>query len=44
VAGGFLGWIDISTAPYVYIYAIGGYAYLPEELVTESGSWVWLFN
>jgi uncharacterized membrane protein len=40
--GAFLGWIDVSGSPWVFIYALGKYAYLPEEFVTDSGSWTWL--
>ena len=39
---GFLGWIDIGQAPYVYVYALNKYIYAPEEFVSESGSWVWI--
>lgn len=40
--GTFLGWIDISSPPWVYVYALGKYVYLPENFVTPSGSWTWI--
>jgi len=35
----FLGWIDVETAPWIYVYAIDGYMYLPEESVGDAGGW-----
>ena len=42
--GTFIGWIDVGDAPWVYVYAIGKYVYLPEENVSQSGGWLWLPN
>ncbi|MEX0324504.1 MAG: hypothetical protein AB3N33_00290 [Puniceicoccaceae bacterium] len=40
--GKFLGWIDVSSPPWVFIYALGKWAYLPEEFVSEAGGWAYL--
>ena len=42
--GDFLGWIDISADPYVYVYSLDTYVYLPESAVADSGSWMWIYN
>lgn len=36
---GFLGWIDISQAPWIYIYSLSKFIYLPEENVGTAGGW-----
>ncbi|MEX0331206.1 MAG: hypothetical protein AB3N64_07265 [Puniceicoccaceae bacterium] len=40
--GDFLGWINISSPPWVYVYSLDNYVYLPEEFVQDSGAWVWI--
>jgi probable HAF family extracellular repeat protein len=42
--GEYLGWIDIKEKPWIYIYAIDTYAYLPEEFVGPSGAWLWMLR
>jgi hypothetical protein len=37
--GSFLGFLEISSAPWVYSYDFGGYLYLPEGNVSLSGAW-----
>lgn len=37
--GDFLGWINILHAPYIYVFDLETYIYLPEELVNQSGGW-----
>jgi hypothetical protein len=38
---GFLGWIDISQAPWIYSYSLGKFLYLPEENVSSAGGWAY---
>ncbi len=40
--GDYLGWIDIATKPWVYVYNLGGWTYLPESHVTETGAWSYI--
>jgi hypothetical protein len=37
----FLGWIDISQAPWIYSYSLGKFLYLPEENVSSAGAWAY---
>ena len=39
---GFMGYIDISATPWVYVYGIGRYVYMDESYVTDSGAWLWM--
>ncbi|MEX0329836.1 MAG: hypothetical protein AB3N64_00300 [Puniceicoccaceae bacterium] len=39
---GFLGYIDISQTPWVWVYGLGTYVYMDESYVTASGGWLWL--
>ena len=41
---GFMGWLEITAAPYVYSQSLGGWAYIVETTDLQSGSWVYLFN
>ncbi|MFO7724460.1 MAG: DNRLRE domain-containing protein [Oceanipulchritudo sp.] len=40
----FLGWVDIDKAPWVYIYALETYMFLPEENVSSAGGWAYVPN
>ncbi len=40
--GDYLGWIDIETKPWVYVYNLGNWIYLPESHVTEVGAWTYI--
>lgn len=37
--GGWLGWINAADAPYIYIYSLQAWWYLPEAWVAGSGAW-----
>jgi len=37
-----LGWINVIEDPWIYIYALSGWIYCPEENVGESGGWGYL--
>ena len=39
-----MGFLEISQAPFCYSYDIGGYVYLPEGQVTDSGSYVYVMG
>jgi hypothetical protein len=39
---GFLGWIDISQAPWIYSYSLGTFIYLPESGVSPAGGWAYV--
>lgn len=40
----FLGWIQVSSAPFVYVQTLGSWIYLPESFVEQSGSWSYIFQ
>lgn len=40
----FLGWLDVSGGDYVWSYTLSSWLYLPESLVGDSGSWVYVFK
>jgi probable HAF family extracellular repeat protein len=39
---GFIGYIDITVAPWVWVYSLGSYVYMDESYVNESGAWLWM--
>jgi hypothetical protein len=39
-----IGWIDISNAPWIYVYDLNKYIYAPEQNVGPGGGWVWVGN
>ena len=39
--GDWMGFLYVLNAPYVYSYDLQNWIYLPEEMVTESGSWAY---
>ena len=40
--GGFMGYIDITSAPWVWVYSLDRYVYMDESYVNPSGGWLWL--
>lgn len=42
--GEWLGWINVTHAPWVTIVNLDKYAYLPEESVGTSGAWMYLLG
>lgn len=40
--GNFIGWIDVSTAPWIYSYGLDKFIFLPEENVTPEGAWSYI--
>ncbi len=39
--GAYLGWVNIEHDPWIWVYSLGGYLYMPEDGMEESGNWVW---
>lgn len=37
-----LGWVDISAKPWVWVYDLSGWAYVDESAVSDSGGWVYI--
>lgn len=35
----FMGWINIRSAPWIYVLSLGKYVYLPEDNVNDTGAW-----
>lgn len=40
--GEFIGWIDITQAPWIYSYSLDDFLYLPEESVGSAGGWAFV--
>ena len=40
--GGFLGWVNVTYAPWVWSFSLSGWLYLPESLVSPSGAWTYV--
>lgn len=40
--GDFLGFVDIAEQPWIYVYEISSYVYLPEDMVTIEGGWAYV--
>lgn len=40
--GQWLGWVNIEQAPWIWGYSLNSWIFLPEETITESGSWIYL--
>lgn len=41
---GFLGYVNVTFAPWVWSYAYSKFVYLPEDNVQNNGAWVFLRN
>jgi hypothetical protein len=41
---GWLGWVNVTNAPWIQILNIDNYGWIPEEGVTDSGAWVYVLN
>ena len=39
---GWIGWINASLGPWIWSYSLAGWIYLPEQLATVSGAWVYI--
>ena len=42
--GSWLGFINVASGDWVYVYSLATYVYLPEEFVSSSGSWAYVPN
>lgn len=42
--GLWLGYVNVTDDPWVWSYSLNSWMYLPQELVTESGSWSYVMN
>jgi hypothetical protein len=40
--GEFLGWLDVSYAPWIWSYNLDGWIYLPEGNVDDNGAWMFM--
>jgi alpha-L-fucosidase 2 len=38
----FLNWVNIQAAPWIWVYPISSWVYLPEENISESGAWMYV--
>lgn len=38
----FMGWVDTTHEPYIYIYSLSSYAYAPEAFFSDQGAWMYL--
>lgn len=41
---GFLGWINVRQAPWIWCYSLSTWMYCPEENVTGAGAWTYILN
>lgn len=41
---GFLGYVNVTFAPWVWSYTYSKFIYLPESAVRNNGAWVFLRN
>ncbi len=39
----FMGWVNVTMAPYIWHYAFNTFVYLPEDYISESGAWSYTF-
>jgi hypothetical protein len=39
-----LGWVNVSNAPWILILNLDGYAWIPESAVSGSGGWLYLLK
>ncbi len=39
-----LGWVNVTNAPWIQILALDNYGWIPEEGVSDSGAWVYVLN
>lgn len=42
--GSWLGWVNVTAAPWVQILSLDNYGWIPEEGVSEAGAWVYILN
>ena len=42
--GSWLGWVNVESAPYVFMLDLGTWAYMAEPAGTASGAWTYLFK
>jgi rhamnogalacturonyl hydrolase YesR len=43
--GSFLGWLEISSAPYLYSQSLAGWVYLVEDpQIQQTGAWTYIFK
>ncbi len=40
--GGWMGWVDVTNAPWIYNESLMGWMYLDESTANEMGAWVYL--
>lgn len=42
--GAFLGWINVTHGDWLWSYSLNRYVYLPDEIVGESGTWMYVLR
>lgn len=42
--GSWLGWVYVANAPYIYVYNLASYIYVPGQTVSESSGWAYLMK
>ncbi|MFO7725926.1 MAG: hypothetical protein R6V45_10290 [Oceanipulchritudo sp.] len=40
--GDWLGWVSALSDPWIFVYSVGNFFYMPEEEVTDSGAWTYI--
>ncbi len=40
--GDWMGWVMAANAPWVYNMDLGGWTYIPDEAISDSGAWVYV--
>jgi hypothetical protein len=39
-----LGWVNVEKAPFIWSYGLNTYVYVDEATITESGTWMYIYN
>ena len=42
--GAWMGFVNVALDPWVYSYSLNQWLYIDSGSITESGSWVYIFN
>jgi hypothetical protein len=44
LTGDWLGWVNVDFKPLIFSYSLNQWMYIEESAVSDSGSWVYIFN
>ncbi|NDV63239.1 hypothetical protein G0Q06_12305 [Puniceicoccales bacterium CK1056] len=42
--GAWMGIVNVTSDPWIYVYDLGKYIYIPAEAVSESGAWIYALD